>query len=65
LWTGLLGLIAEGYFDRLTKIGLDVDAAGTFLDDSKAMILMAMVVFFIARIFQKGIELQTENDLTV
>jgi hypothetical protein len=29
------------------------------------MILMAMVVFFIARIFQKGIELQTENDLTV
>lgn len=65
LWTGLLGLVSKGYLDRLSRSGLDVGSAGFFLDDSKAMILMAMVVFFIARIFDKGIELQTENDLTV
>ena len=65
LFTGLLGLVAQGYLDRLTKQGMDVGDAYAFLDDSKAMILMAAVVFFIARIFDKGIELQTENDLTV
>jgi hypothetical protein len=33
--------------------------------DGKAFILMSAVLFIIATIFKRGIELQSENDLTV
>jgi hypothetical protein len=36
-----------------------------FWEDSQAFILMAAVVYIIATIFKKGVEIQNENDLTV
>lgn len=60
-----LGFIAASYCRQLAKRGLELDTVGQFWDDSKALLLMAAVVFVIARIFQKGLALQTENDLTV
>ena len=43
----------------------EIDALNPFWADSQAYILMAAVMYVIATIFSKGIELQTENDLTV
>ncbi|WP_103924999.1 DUF2975 domain-containing protein [Algoriphagus boritolerans] len=47
------------------KRGYDVDSVGQFWDDYSAFLMMAAVVFVIAQIFKKGLELQSENDLTV
>lgn len=36
-----------------------------FWTDSEAFILMGAVLYIIATIFKKGVEIQNENDLTV
>ena len=45
--------------------GFDTAPLGKFWADSKAFILMAAVVYVIATIFKRGVQLQDENDLTV
>ncbi len=45
--------------------GYEIDQLDQFWVDSQAFILMAAIVYVIATIFKKGIELQNENDLTV
>jgi hypothetical protein len=45
--------------------GYEIDQLNEFWVDSEAFILMAAVVYVIAIIFKKGIEIQNENDLTV
>ncbi|MDP2039721.1 MAG: DUF2975 domain-containing protein [Algoriphagus sp.] len=62
---GLIGAIAHRYAQSLVKRGFDVDSAGQFWNDYSAFLMMAAVVFVIAQIFKKGLELQSENDLTV
>ena len=36
-----------------------------FWADSQAFILMSAVIYIIAQIFKKGIEIQNENELTI
>lgn len=43
----------------------EIDKLNQFWVDSDAFILMAAIVYVIALIFKKGIEIQNENDLTV
>ncbi len=43
----------------------EIDKLNQFWEDSGAFILMSAVVYIIAAIFKKGIEIQNENDLTV
>lgn len=62
---GLIGAIAHQYAQSLVKRGYDVDAVGQFWNDYSAFLMMAAVIFVIAQIFKKGLELQAENDLTV
>lgn len=62
---GLLSLIARESAKNLLHRGYEIDQLSQFWVDSQAFILMAAVVYVIATIFQKGIELQNENDLTV
>jgi len=61
----LVGYIAREIARNLEHHGYDVDQLSKFWPDSQAFILMGGVIYVIALIFQKGIELQTENDLTV
>ena len=65
LAVGLLGVIAQGISDELAKKGFPVTNANQQWDDYSAFLMMAAVVFVIAQIFKKGLELQSENDLTV
>lgn len=62
---GLLSYIARESAKNLTHRGFVTDNLNQFWADSQAFILMAAVIYIIATIFKKGIEIQSENDLTI
>jgi hypothetical protein len=65
LSVGLLSYIARQSAKNLQHHGFVTDNLNQFWADSQAFILMAAVIYVIATIFKKGIEIQAENDLTV
>ena len=62
---GLLSYIARETAKNLQQHGYEIDQLNQFWIDSQAFILMAAVVYVIAVIFKKGIEIQSENELTI
>ena len=62
---GILSYIARQTAENLQHRGYAVDNLNQFWGDSQAFILMAAVIYVIATIFKKGVEIQNENDLTV
>jgi len=62
---GLISYIARQIANSLQHYGFEVDALNQFWADSQAWILMAAVIYVIATIFSRGVELQNENDLTI
>lgn len=62
---GLISYIARESAKNLLHRGYETDQLNQFWVDGQAFILMAAVVYIIATIFKKGVELQNENDLTV
>lgn len=62
---GIMGYISVEYAQSLINKNIDINETGEFWNDFQAYLLMAGLIFFIAQIFKKGLELQTENDLTV
>jgi hypothetical protein len=62
---GLLSYIARQTAENLQHRGYVIDNLNQFWADSQAYILMAAVIYVIATIFSKGVEIQNENDLTV
>ena len=62
---GLLSYIARQSAKNLLHRGFATENLNQFWADSQAFILMAAVIYVIATIFKKGIEIQNENDLTV
>lgn len=62
---GLVSYIARQSAKNLLHRGYPVEQLNQFWVDSQAYILMAAIIYIIATIFKKGIELQNENDLTV
>tara|TARA_R110000850_G_scaffold277086_1_gene422512 strand:+ start:259319 stop:259855 length:537 start_codon:yes stop_codon:yes gene_type:complete len=62
---GLLSYLARQTAKNLQHHGYEINQLNQFWVDSEAFILMAAVVYVIATIFKKGLEIQNENDLTV
>jgi hypothetical protein len=62
---GLLSYIAQQTSKNMLHYGFVIDNLNQFWADSQAYILMAAVIYVIATIFSKGVELQNETDLTV
>jgi hypothetical protein len=62
---GIISHIARQTSKNLGKHGFELDKLSQFWIDSQAFILMAAVLYLIAFIFKKGLEIQIENDLTV
>lgn len=61
LGAGVISILAEASSDWIMKRGLSVPYswnAGEFL-------FLAGIIFFIAQIFERGVSLQSENELTV
>lgn len=65
LGTGIVAIIANEYGGRLIKRGLSLTNFQDYLGNSSEFLLLAGIIFIISLIFKKGIELQTENELTV
>lgn len=62
---GLISYIARETTRNLQHHGVEIDSLNQFWADSQAYILMAAVIYVIATIFSRGVEIQNENDLTV
>lgn len=62
---GILSYIAQHTAKNLMHHGYELSRLNQFWEDGQAFILMAAVVYIIATIFTKGVEIQNENDLTV
>lgn len=62
---GLLSLIARQFAKNLLHRGYQIHQLNEYWVDSEAFILMAAVVYIISQIFKRGIELQSENELTI
>lgn len=65
LAVGVLGLIAFQYSEILETKGLELSEFQTWWDDNYAYLLMGSIIFVIAQVFKKGLELQSESDLTI
>ena len=61
LGTGVLAIIAEGFCKWISKkgIAIPIDWSGN------EILFFAGVIYLLALVFEKGADLQTENDLTV
>ncbi|WP_262483789.1 DUF2975 domain-containing protein [Chryseobacterium sp. FH2] len=62
---GMLSYIARQLVKNLMHHGFVTDNLNQFWTDSQAFILMGAVIYIIATIFKKGVDIQKENDLTV
>ncbi len=65
LFIGLLSHIARQLSKNLMHHGFVTDNLNQFWADRQAFILMGAVIYIIATIFKKGVDIQNENDLTV
>ena len=62
---GLLSYIGRELVKKLTAQGFVTDNLSNFWVDSQAFVIMGAVIYIIAIIFKKGIEIQMENELTI
>jgi Protein of unknown function (DUF2975) len=62
---GLIGYIAHEGSKNLQRYDYKLDQLDKFWVDYDAFIFMAAVVYVIALIFKKGIEFQSEKELTI
>jgi small-conductance mechanosensitive channel len=65
LLIGILSYIAQKIAKRLENCDFETEQLNQFWVDSTAFFLMGLVIYVIAVIFKKGIEIQSENELTI
>ena len=62
---GALAIMATQYSRWLSKKGVGLNRLTEFIDSGPAFLFFAGIIFIISLVFKKGIEIQTENELTV
>jgi len=62
---GIISYVARETAQNMQHHGYVLDKLDKFWADGQAFILMAAVIYVIATIFKKGVEIQNENDLTI
>jgi len=65
LGIGILTLEANKYCDWLSKKGVGFPDLQSVLGGAGEFLLLGAVIFIISQVFKRGIEIQTENELTV
>jgi hypothetical protein len=65
LGIGVLTLVALGYIAWLTKKGVTFPDLHQYLGGAAEFLLLGGIIFIIAQVFKRGIEIQSENELTV
>lgn len=61
----IVSIIAHLYTKTLIQSGYEVSHVEKHWNDVPAFLMMAAIIYIIAQIFNKGIELQSENELTI
>lgn len=62
---GFLSFIVSRYVQWLTKKGAVLPSLNDFLGSADEFLFLGGVIFVIAQVFRRGVEIQSENDLTV
>lgn len=62
---GLLAMVIKAYFKWIVKNGITISNFNDFVGGSGEFLFLAGIVFVIAQIFKRGIEIQAENELTI
>ncbi len=62
---GIASAVAQNFSKHLILESREISVIENYWTDSSAFLMMAAILFVIAQIFKKGIDLQNENDLTV
>jgi len=62
---GTLAMITMQYSRWLSKNGVEYSGLMEFIDSGAAFLFFSGIIFIISLVFKKGIEIQTENELTV
>ncbi|HET6994529.1 MAG TPA: DUF2975 domain-containing protein [Chitinophagaceae bacterium] len=65
LFIGILSIIGNSYCDWLGKKGVEFPDLNHFMGAGVEHLLFAGVIVFISQVFKRGIEIQSENELTV
>lgn len=65
LGVGILAFIAHGYVKSLAKKGVELPSLHDYLGGMEEYLFMAGIIFIIAQVFKRGLEIQSENELTV
>ncbi|MES2628529.1 MAG: DUF2975 domain-containing protein [Bacteroidota bacterium] len=63
IWVLVLAVTLR--FAQLTKAGLNLPDMDRYLEGGSEYLLFAGMIFLIAQVFKRGIEIQLENELTV
>ena len=62
---GILSYIGRESAKQLENQNFYLEQISQFWEDSQAFILMSAIIYIIAQIFKRGIEIQSENELTI
>ncbi|MFD2203427.1 DUF2975 domain-containing protein [Shivajiella indica] len=62
---GLTIILASAYFKWLEKRSFDVPALDGYIGGAFEYLLMAALIYAIAQVFKRGVEIQSENELTI
>jgi hypothetical protein len=65
LGTGIITLAANSYCDWIAKKGVSLPDLQHYLGAGVEHLLLGGAIFMIAQVFKRGIEIQSENELTV
>lgn len=65
LGIGIVSLLAEKYCEWLVQQGVTFPDMQPFLGGATEFLLLGGIIFMIAQVFKRGIEIQSENELTV
>ena len=65
IWIGALALIAGGYSQWLENKGAMMPDLKDYAGSAAEFLFFGGIIFIISLVFKRGIEIQTENELTV
>jgi hypothetical protein len=65
LGVGIIAMITNTYSDWLSTKGVALDNLGDYLTGGPEFLFMGIIIFFLSQVFRRGIEIQSENSLTI
>ncbi|WP_130275710.1 DUF2975 domain-containing protein [Cecembia calidifontis] len=63
--TGILIIFTSASLKWLIKRGFEIPSLGGFTGGAFEYLLMGALIYAIARVFKRGVEIQSENELTI